>query len=282
MIAGRPITITGGHLSYFGAEADGTDGTRRQVRALAKEGADWIKITATGGSTRSSDWRRPSFSVPELAAIADEARRHGLLTGAHCTATRGVENVLDGGIDMLIHCMFYGPDGQYGYRPDLVERIARHDRFVNPTLYNGVRAEIDRLDEIWMGTPLTPAQRSDRADLDRQWDEMMDAVGRMIAAGVRMVAGSDTPWQWAGPGGLAHEIACLAAAGLSAEEALVAGTSRAAEAIGVGDRAGVLAAGRSADFVVVPGDILVDLPALRSMLAVWQAGRPVLETARPA
>jgi imidazolonepropionase-like amidohydrolase len=282
VIAGRPIATTGGHLSYFGSEADGPARVRLEVRRLARDGVDWIKITATGGSTRTSNWKRPSFSVPELAAIVDEAHRHDLVTGAHCTAAQGVENALDGGVDMLIHCMFYGPDGRYRYRPDLVERIVRDERWVNPTLYNGVRAEIDRLQAIAEAGPLTPAQQTSRADLDRQWDELLDAAARMIASGVRMVAGSDTPWQWAGPGGLAQEIACLAAAGLSTEEALAAGTSRAAEAIRVADRAGVLAQGRPADLAVVRGDPLADLGALRTILAVWQTGRLAHAPTAPA
>ena len=53
VICGRPITITGGHMGYFGSEADGEDAVRAEVRKLLKEGADYIKIAATGGSTRS-------------------------------------------------------------------------------------------------------------------------------------------------------------------------------------------------------------------------------------
>src|SRR4051794_35577918 len=116
VISGRPIATTGGHLHFFGQPADGVDGVRHAVRVLIADGADWIKVTATGGSTRSSDPLRPSFTTEELRTIADEARNRGKLTGAHTTATAGVERVLDAGIDMIIHCQFLNPDGSYRYR----------------------------------------------------------------------------------------------------------------------------------------------------------------------
>src|SRR5439155_8617631 len=120
VICGRPITITGGHMGYFGSEADGEAAVRAAVRRLLKEGADYIKIVATGGSTRTSDPNRPSYTVSELAAITDEARRQGKLTAAHCTCAQGVENCLEAGVDMIIHCVFNEADGSYRYRPDLV------------------------------------------------------------------------------------------------------------------------------------------------------------------
>ena len=62
VLSGRPMAIVGGHLSYFGVAATGVDQCRAEVRQLIKEGADFIKITATGGSTRTSHPMRPSFS----------------------------------------------------------------------------------------------------------------------------------------------------------------------------------------------------------------------------
>ena len=68
-LCGRPVAIIGGHLSYFGIAATGADECRAAVRQLIKEGADFIKITATGGSTITSYRTRPSFNVEELKAI---------------------------------------------------------------------------------------------------------------------------------------------------------------------------------------------------------------------
>src|SRR5947207_1791534 len=77
VICGRPITITGGHMGYFGSEADGEAAVRAEVRKLLKEGADYIKIVASGGSTRTSDPHRASYTVAELAALTAAAHRPG-------------------------------------------------------------------------------------------------------------------------------------------------------------------------------------------------------------
>ena len=77
MISGRAITQTGGHCHFFGGEADGVEGVRAAVRQmLGEEGADGIKIMATGGGlTPGTDSRSASYSVAERADAADEAHR---------------------------------------------------------------------------------------------------------------------------------------------------------------------------------------------------------------
>ncbi len=133
-------------MGYFGSEADGEVAVRAEVRKLLKEGADYIKIVASGGSTRTSDPNRASYTVAELAAMTDEARRHGKLTAAHCTSAESIQNCLDAGVDMIIHCIFTEPDGTFRFRPDLVERLAAAKAWVNPTLYV-MKAGIERLRE---------------------------------------------------------------------------------------------------------------------------------------
>ena len=275
VICGRPITITGGHMGYFGSEADGEDAVRAEVRKLVKEGADYIKIVATGGSTRTSDPNRASYTVAELAAMTDEARRHGKLTAAHCTSAQGVQNCLDAGVDMIIHCIFNEPDGTYRYRADLVERLAAAKAWVNPTLYVQ-RAGIERLRDARERERRLTAELA--AQLDRQrraLDTRIDAVGRMARAGVRMTAGSDSPWGWYAPGEFVHEIDMLAQAGLSYGDAIAAATTGAAESIGIGAVAGRLAPGRQADVLVARGDPTREITALWSVLDVWQAGAQV-------
>jgi imidazolonepropionase-like amidohydrolase len=273
IICGRPITITGGHMGYFGSEADGVDAVRAEVRKLLKEGADYIKIVATGGSTRTSDPNRASYTVPELAAMTDEARRHGVLTAAHCTSAQGVQNCLDAGVDMIIHCLFTEPDGTYRFRPDLVERLVAARAWVNPTLYV-MKAGIDRLREAREREGrLTPDLLARLDASQRAFDVRVDAVRQMIEAGVRMTAGSDSPWGWYAPGEFVHEIHMLARAGLSCPDAIVAGTAGAADSIAAGAVAGRLLPGRQADVLVVRGDPTREITALWDVAAVYQAGR---------
>jgi imidazolonepropionase-like amidohydrolase len=275
VIFGRPIAITGGHMGYFGSEADGEAAVRAEVRKLLKEGADYIKIVASGGTTRTSDPNRASYTVAELAAMTEEAHRHGKLTAAHCTSAQSVQNCLDAEVDMIIHCIFNEPDGTYRYRPDLVERLATARAWVNPTLYVQ-KAGIERQREARErdGT-LTPHLVAHLDEARRALDVKVDAVRRMSEAGVRMTAGSDSPWGWYAPGEFVHEIHMLAEAGLSYSDAIVAGTAGAAESIGVGPLAGRLASGRQGDLLVVRGDPTREITALWDVLDVYQAGRRV-------
>ena len=275
VICGRPIAITGGHMGYFGSEADGEAAVRAEVRKLLKEGADYIKIVASGGSTRTSDPNRASYTVAELAAMTDEAHRHGKLTAAHCTSALSVQNCLDADVDMIIHCIFNEPDGSYRYRPDLVERLAKAGAWVNPTLYVQ-KAGIERQRETRRQEGrLTPELITQLDEASRALDVKVDAVRRMSEAGVRMTAGSDSPWGWYAPGEFVHEIHMLAQAGLSYADAIVAGTAGAATSIGVGPMAGLLAGGRTADVLVVRGDPTAEITALWDVLDVYQAGRRV-------
>ncbi|RPH73878.1 MAG: hypothetical protein EHM88_23570 [Candidatus Rokuibacteriota bacterium] len=275
VICGRPIAITGGHMGYFGSEADGEAAVRAEVRKLLKEGADYIKIVASGGSTRTSDPNRASYTVAELVAMTDEAHRHGKLTAAHCTSALSVQNCLDADVDMIIHCIFNEPDGSYRYRPDLVERLAKAGAWVNPTLYVQ-KAGIERQRETRRQEGrLTPELITQLDEASRALDVKVDAVRRMSEAGVRMTAGSDSPWGWYAPGEFVHEIHMLAQAGLSYADAIVAGTAGAATSIGVGPMAGLLARGRTADALVVRGDPTAEITALWDVLDVYQAGRRV-------
>jgi imidazolonepropionase-like amidohydrolase len=262
-------------MGYFGSEADGEAAVRAEVRTLLKEGADYIKIVASGGSTRTSDPNRASYTVAELAAMTDETHRHGKLTAAHCTSAQSVQNCLDADVDMIIHCIFAEPDGTYRFRPDLVDRLARAKAWVNPTLYvQKAGIERQRAAREREGR-LTPELVAQLDDARRALDVKVDAVRRMSEAGVRMTAGSDSPWGWYAPGEFVHEIHMLAQAGLSYSDAIVAGTAGAAESIGVGPEAGRLAKGRLADALVVRGDPTTEITALWDVLDIYQAGRRV-------
>jgi len=274
-ICGRPITMTGGHMWYFGSEADGEDGVRAEVRTLLKEGADYIKIVASGGSTRTSNWKRPSYTVAELAAMTDEAHRQGKITAAHCACAASIENCLDAHLDMIIHCVFTEPDGTYRSRQDLVDRLAEAQVWVNPTLHI-LRAAIRHFTDLQARDGSLPPQQAWLLDWTKgELDNRLEAVGRMIKAGVKIVAGSDSPWNVYAPGGFAYEIEMMAEAGMSNAAAIAAGTSRAADAIGLGDVAGRLVSGRQADILVVAGDAVKDVAELRHVLDVYQAGRRV-------
>ena len=271
ILAGRPVAIIGGHLSYFGTAATGVDECRAAVRQLIKEGADFIKITATGGSTRTSHPLRPSFNVEELRAICDEAHRFGKHAAAHCASSQGMANSLDAGIDTIIHGVHKDPDGADTYRPDITERIVEQGVFVNPTLGQGV-ARIRMLEDM---QSLTAAQQAELNAARQTSDARMDHFARMRDAGVVMVAGSDSAWSYYPMGDYQTDIEAHAMAGMSNMEAIVSATRDAARSCCIDSLVGTLEPGKQADILVVNGNPLDDLADLRHVADVFLAGNRI-------
>ena len=274
VLCGRPVSIIGGHMGYFGSVVTGPVEGRAMVRQLVKEGADYIKITATGGSTRTSDPLRPSFDVDELTAMVAEARKFGRLTATHCTSTQGIVNSLDAGVDMIIHCIFKEPDGSYHFRPDVADRLAEQGAYVNPTLHV-LRSR------VWSGlikraeSGLTPAGQAQLDDDRRGFDTAIEHSRRMLERGVKIITGSDSSWGEYPLGNAVNETECLRMAGMPGMDAVMSITGDAARAIGVDDVTGSLQPGKAADVIVVDGNPAADLDALWSVTEVIAAGQVI-------
>ena len=264
----------GGHLSYFGIEATGEVECRQHVRQLVKEGADFIKVTATGGSTRTSFPTRPSFSVSELTAIVEEAHNFGKHTVAHCGSTQGMVNALDAGIDTIVHGMFVEPDGSWLYRPEVAERIARQGVFLNPTIHNG-RGRLLALESKRAAEGLAGPEQGELDALRRRDENLMASFAAMREAGVRLVCGSDSAWASYPMGGFQREIAAHVEGGMSALEAILSATSESARSSWLDAGVGTLEPGKRADVLVVDGDPSRDVAALWDVADVYLDGQRV-------
>ncbi len=271
VLSGRPVAIIGGHLSYFGIEATGTDQCRAAVRQLVKEGADFIKITATGGSTRTSLQLRPSFNVEELQAICDEAHKFGRHAAAHCASSEGMKNALDGGIDTIIHGYMKDPDDSWTYRPEIADRIAEQGVFVNSTIHAGLE-RVGILEDKMETEGLSLEEQQQLDDMRENHDIKSDYFARMRAAGVRMVCGSDSAWSRYKMGDFQSEVEAHVDAGMSPAEAIVGATGDSARSCWIHDTVGTLETGKQADILVVDGDPTQDIRALRNVKDIFQGG----------
>ena len=274
VLAGRPMAIIGGHMSYFGVEATGEVECRAAVRQLIKDGSDYIKITATGGSTRTSIPTRPSFDVDELTAICAEAHKFGKHAAAHCTSSRALLNVLDAGIDTIIHGGHREADGSYKYRPEITERIINQGVYVNPTIAQGV-AGIKRLEDKMHSEGLTEHEQAELDRMKRGHDSNLEHVARTLAEGVKLVCGSDSAWSYYEMGDFQSEIEGHTEVGMSPMEAIVSATSDSARSCWIDHQVGTLEEGKLADVLVVDGDPSKDIKALRNVVDVFQGGAPV-------
>jgi imidazolonepropionase-like amidohydrolase len=271
VLTGRPVAIVGGHLSYFGIQATGPNECRAAVRQLVKEGADFIKITATGGSTRTSLPMRPSFNVDELTAICDEIHKFGKHAAAHCVSSQAMLNCLDAGIDTIIHGRFMEPDGSVVYREEITDRIVDQDVMVNYNM-GGHRQRMLALEDKREAEGL-PTEEQDQLNVLRETSKKgQELYSHMRSAGVKMVCGSDSAWGNYKMGQFYYETEAHVAAGMRPMEAIVAATSDSARSCWVDGEVGSLDPGKRADLLVVDGDPSLDITALRNVVDVFQGG----------
>ena len=272
-LCGRPITITGGHCWYFGGEADGIEEIRRMVRRLLKSGVDYIKIMATGGGTAGTMSWLPSFSEEELRAAVEEAHRFGRRVGIHSLCAAATRHVLAAAADQIEHAYFIvDAGGRQEFEPRVADAIAQAGTPVTTTLSVGYYL-IEALSRLEGPT------REDR-DLLERWRRMfaesLENARRMHAAGVRFVAGTDAGWRFTPFNGLVTELELIHEAGAAPAEAVAAGTSAAATAMGIGAETGALREGLAADIIAVAGDPLADLGVLRRPVMVVLGGTVVV------
>jgi imidazolonepropionase-like amidohydrolase len=270
IVAGaQPITITGGHTWYFGGEADGVDGVRRKVREMAKLGADFIKVMATGGGTVNTMSWLPSFSREELAALADEAHRQGRTITAHCLCAEATDWVVEAGFDGIEHAGFLvDRSGGQVFVPATAERVAKAGVICTSTLAVGgfmLRAlqAIERR---------APEEEAALQRWLRMFDENLANFRRMREAGVTWVAGTDAGWRYTTIEGMPLELELMRQGGMPALEAITAGTGLAARVLGIADTVGVLRPGMVADVIAVAGNPLDDLSLLGDVRLVMQGG----------
>ncbi|HET7767230.1 MAG TPA: amidohydrolase family protein [Chloroflexota bacterium] len=283
VLCGRPITITGGHLWYFGEETDGVEAARKAVRRLVKEGADFIKIAATGGSTRTSYASRAAFTPEELSAIVDEARRFGKPVATHCAGSAGVKAVLDAGLgeeDTIIHCVFRDVDGTMRFDDDLARRVVDSGAWVDMTLAQAGARERQLNALVEQQGHATEAQQRELSALEAGRRTRSDHFRRLYELGARMVSGSDSAWGHYPIGEFQYEVINHAEYGMGAVPALLTATRDAAACLQLSKDSGTLEPGKRADLLVVEGDPTQNIRDLLRVRAVYQGGSRVILTAK--
>ena len=298
VIAGAVVCSTGGHGWSGGGEADGPDAVRREVRDRFKNGATFIKLTATGGGTVGTVRHRSTFTVEELASAAKEAVQHDGYATAHVHGTEGIVRCLDAGVQMLEHATFVLEDNREYFDADVARRIVDQNVPVVPTVQvygrwaetspgrmDGLdRAELDAWEERYNALTclLPPFPRLDRLPESELtlWRHRYDSftrrvelVGELYRAGVVLLMGSDGGGRPGPIDDLGHGIALHVRAGVPPLQAIASATGLAAKWINVDRVTGTLAAGKAADVIAVDGDPVQDITAMSRVDFVMRAGQ---------
>lgn len=271
LVAVRSVGATGGHCDptngyrpglfdrRSGAEdavANGPDAIRAAVRLNAKYGADVIKVCASGGVlSMADDVMAPQMTQAELDALVDEAHALKRKAAAHAHGAEAAKRAVRAGIDSIEHGTFLDDEAL-----DLMK--ARGTFFV-PTLMatEGIREQLQR--GVYFPPSVEAKARAALAARDQTFK-------KVIAKGVRVALGTDAAVFPHGRN--AGEFRMMVSLGMRASDALKAGTSAAAELLGVADRLGTLEAGKLADIVAVPGDPIVDIRQTERVFFVMKEG----------
>jgi imidazolonepropionase-like amidohydrolase len=259
---GMPITTATGHCHWLGLTADGHDAACRAAARMLEEGADFLKVMATGGNmTPGSDPMRPQYAPRTLRAIAELGRAAGRHTAAHVLSRSALPAVVAARIRTIEHCDWRVEEDRYEFDPGLARRIAGEGLFVGLTTGGPARRAF------------LPEIRANTSGPVRRLDARFACERRMLDGGVRYTLHSDAGVRWTPIDRFALGLRAAALElRLTPAEVLRAATATAAEAIGLGDR-GTVAPGKRADLLIVEGNPLADLACLERVRAVLKAGR---------
>ncbi len=244
VVASGPwLGVTGGTCDFQGTGVKGADAFRERVRKDVAEGADLIKVCASGWLAEAVE--KPTdyeISDEELRAAIDEAHALKRRVAVHAISERAIASAITQGADLIVHGGFTSKA--------TVAAMAQRRVFQLQTLFS-------------LKGSVQPAL----------YEQLQRHLTNAVRDGLPIAFGTD-----AGVirhGANANEFPELAAIGLTPIEAIRAATVQAAEAVGMAGQIGVLKPGALADIIAVEGNPLTDLLALQKVKFVMKGGRVV-------
>jgi imidazolonepropionase-like amidohydrolase len=262
---GRAIAMTGGHAPFVAVEADGPDAVRHQARLELKAGAGALKFMASGaGAEAGEDPRDLQLTSEEMAAGVREARARRRTTAAHAVNPEAVKNAVEAGVDSIEHGVLID-------EASLLLMKVRGVHFV-PTIWTyqmtAAHGQVHGT-EAWVV-----------AEVRKRVEVHLAMVSRARELGVEVATGTDSAVPVNPADSIFWEIEWLSHCGFSAVEAIQAATRSGARLLEIDDRLGTVEAGKEADLLLVEGDPVRDLRALRRTVVVMKQGAVVVSGGR--
>ncbi len=251
---GFPYMAFGKESGIAEGIASGPDQFRDAVRMQHKYGANVIKVCATGGVLSLGDAvDSPQLTQAEMDALVDEAHRLGLRAAAHAHGAEGAKVAIRAGIDSIEHGSFLDDEA--------LQMMKQKGTYLVPTLMAG---------EYAGGRKATRQYPPEIAAKAKAALEARSAsFKRALALGVKIAFGTDSAVSPHGKN--AEEYGLMVEHGMSASAALLTGPA-AATLLGVEKVTGTIEAGKQADIVAVPGDVLADIKVTERPVFVMKGG----------
>jgi imidazolonepropionase-like amidohydrolase len=251
---GFPYLLFGRESGIQDGIAAGPDQFRDAVRFAVKYGADVIKVCASGGVLSLGDAvDTPQLTQAEMDALVDEAHHLRKRTAAHSHGAAAAKVAIRAGIDSIEHGSFLDEEA--------VRMMKEKGTYLVPTAmaveYTGRRPR--------SYPPEIAAKAKAAAEAHSA------AMKRAVAAGVTIAFGTDSGVSPHGKN--AEEFGLLVRYGGLSPAAALRTVGAAARLLGIEKETGTLEAGKLADVVAVPGDVLADVRATEKVLFVMKAGR---------
>ena len=271
--SGREICGAGGLMDWnpdfrkIGMEGlvllvNGADEARAAVRRLVKDGIEWVKTYPTGDAAApdTNDHHTLCMTFEEMHAVVSTAHNHGMKVTGHCRATEGIKNALRAGYDAVEHATFLDDEA-------LELLLARNVPCV-PALYFEY-ASIEEGPRFGMSQRVIDGHRE-------TLEAGAESARRIFRAGGCLGLGGDYGFAWNPHGNYARELTFFVEyVGLTPLEVITCATKHGAMILGRQHELGTLEAGKLADVLVVPGDVLANIRLLEDrsqFIAVLQGG----------
>lgn len=268
--AGKSIATTGGHAdptngyraNLMGSPGpaegvvNGTASARQAVRQRYKDGADLIKVTATGGVLSvAKSGQNPQFMADELEAIVATARDYGFTVAVHAHGKEGMERAIRAGVDSVEH-------GTY-MDDETIALMKRHGTWYVPTLMAGEWvAKKSQIDGFFPEVVRPKAARIGPL--------IQQTFANAYKKGVKIAFGTDTGVSRHGDN--AREFALMVAGGMTPADAIRSATWNAAQLLQMSDELGSISEGKRADLIAVAGNPLEDISELQRVKFVMKGG----------
>ena len=254
-------------LEAVTADTGGPDEIRAFIRELVSDGADVVKVFASG-SIRDGGER--TLSDEQIDAACSEATAHGLRTAVHAYGTEVVSSVARAGCTSIEH--------GNRYDDEVIDLLAEQGTYLDPHLGLLYQNYFDNR-QAFLGvgnyTPTGFARMEEARKIG------LETFRRTLAnEDVKIVFGTDAG---AGAHGSNAEelIARVQDGGQSPMGAIISATSLAAESLGLGDEIGTVAEGFTADLIAVEGNPLENIETVRNVRWVMRGGRVLRNEVRP-